>query len=195
MPIKEIKPRPPMKTIRRTVSHEEIRLLLDFAEQDGGLSNLTDVVKLISNTGIRPGELCRVRWTDVDVNRRRLLVVDAEGFCGRSVPLGPKTCQMLEVRREREPEAEYIFRKSRPAFLPRVSQQLRTVSDRIGFSGITLHLLRRSFFERLSLSGASRESFVIFGRWRSPLWTTESILTPDQRFEVAACDQARIEEL
>jgi len=131
MPIKEINARLPMKTIRRMISHEEIRLLLDFAEQDGGLRNLTDVVKLISNTGIRSG--------------------------------GPKTSQMLEVRREREPEAEYVFGKSRWSFLPRVSQQLRTVSNRVDLSGVTLYLFRRSFLERLFLSGASRESFVIFG--------------------------------
>jgi integrase len=192
MPIIETNSPPPMKTVRQMVSREQIRLLLDFAEQDERLRNLTDVVKLVSNTGIRPGELCRVRWADVDPNRRRLLVVDAKGFCGRSVPFGPQTCQMLEVRRERGPKTEYIFGKPH---LPRVSLQLRTVSDRIGLSGVTLHLLRRSFFERLSLSGASRESFVIFGGWRSLLWTTRSILTTDQRFEIAVRDQARIEEL
>ena len=195
MPIKEINARLPMKTIRRMISHEEIRLLLDFAEQDGGLRNLTDVVKLISNAGIRSGELCRVRWADVDFDRRRLGVVEGEGFCKRSVPLGPKTSQMLEVRREREPEAEYVFGKSRWSFLPRVSQQLRTVSNRVDLSGVTLYLFRRSFLERLFLSGASRESFVIFGAWRSPLCTTMSILTTDHHFEVAARDQARIEEL
>lgn len=123
-------------------------------------------------------------------------VVNEEGICIRSVPFGPKTCQMLEVRRERGLKREYVFfNKSRLAFISCLSHQLRTVSDRLGLSGVTLHLLRRSFFARLFLSGASRESFVSFGASRSPLWTTRSVPTADQHFEIAARDQARIEEL
>lgn len=62
MSIYESNSRPPMKTNRHELSHEQIRRLLDFVEQDENLRNLHEVVKLVSNTGIRPGELCRVRW-------------------------------------------------------------------------------------------------------------------------------------
>jgi integrase len=67
-----------------------------------------EAVTIISNTGIRAGELYSLRWADVDV-RRRKLVVNANSFYERSVPFGPKTPQILELRREREPEAEYVL--------------------------------------------------------------------------------------
>ena len=68
------------------------------------------------------------------------------------------------------------------------------LSDNLLFGNVS-YLFRRSFFLRLFLSGASRESFVIFGAWRSPLWTNSSILTTAKHFEAADRDQARIEEL
>lgn len=97
------------------------------------------------------------------------------------------------MRRERGQEAEYILDKSHRGLLDRVSHQLRTVCNRFGLAGVILHVLRRKFFARMTNSGASLDSCMIIGGWRSPM-TTKVILGIDDRFMIAARDQARIEE-
>jgi integrase len=111
----------------------------------------------------------------------------------RFIPFGPKTLQILGLRREREPEADYVLGNSPQRILRRLSHQLRIVCDRIGLSGVTFHILHRMFFARLA-SGGRLDSCIIIGGWSSHSVATKSILSMDDRFKIAARDQARIEE-
>ncbi|MCU1252244.1 MAG: hypothetical protein JWQ49_5273 [Edaphobacter sp.] len=142
----------PMKVAPRRLPPEQLHRILDLSTDDPTLRDLHDVVMTISNIGIRPRELPKLRWCDFDVHGRRLLIADRKRASMRFVPLDPEMLQMFEVRGGRESGAEYIFGTSRRALLYRVSRQLGTLCDRIGASGVTLHLLRRSFFERVQPS-------------------------------------------
>jgi integrase len=179
---------------RYTLSRNQLHRLLDHLEKDQSMRDLREVVTIISNTGIRTGELCQLRWTDVDVPRRRFFLVNAKSAYERYVPFGPNTLQILEARRERKPDTEYVLAESPRRLLHRVSHQLPTVCDLIGVSRVTLHVLRRTFFTRLVNSGASLDSCMIIGGWRSLSTVTKVIAGTDDRFKIAARDQARIEE-
>ncbi|MBB5343808.1 tyrosine-type recombinase/integrase [Tunturibacter empetritectus] len=179
---------------RYALSNDQLRHIFDLLEKDESMRDLREVAAIISNTGIRTGELCQLRWADVDVHRRRLILANTMSAFERYVPFGPKTLQVLEVRRERGPEAEYILGRSPRALLHRVSHQLRTVCDSIGVSEVTLHLLRRTFFARLVNSGASLDSCMIIGGWRSLSTMTRLIPGTEDWFKFAARNQARIEE-
>jgi integrase len=179
---------------RYALSNDQLRQILDLLEKDKGMRDLREVVTIISNTGMRTGKLCQLRWADVDFHHRRLTLANTMSAFERYVPFGPKTLQVLKVRRERGPETKYILGRSPRAFLYRVSHQLHTVCDRIGVSGVTLHLLRRTFFARLVDSGASLDSCMIIGGWKSLSTMTMFIGGTDDRFKFAARDQARIEE-
>jgi integrase len=150
------------------------------------------MVVIISNTGIRPGELRELRWANVDVHRRMLVIEAAMNPRIRYIPFGQKTLQILEARRDREPEAEYVLGKSPQVLLRRISRQLRTVSESIGVSGVTLRVLRHTFFHRLCFSGASPESMRMIGGYSWPFW--RSHLSPDRYFEIADREQARVEQ-
>ena len=136
------------------LSHDELHRILDLLEEDHSMPDLREVVTIILNTGIRAGELCQLRWADVDVHRRRFVVVNAKSPSIRSIPFGPKTLQILEARREREREAEYVLGNSPRRFLHRVSHQLRTVCASIGVDGVTLRVLRCTFFARMGTPDA-----------------------------------------
>jgi integrase len=178
------------------LSQEQLQHLLVLSTEDPTLCDLHDVVVIMSNTGIRPGELRELLWTDVDVKGHRLVVAFMTSASNRSVPFGPKTLQMLQSRHERHPDAEYVLGESPLELLRHVSRQLRTVCDGIGVHGVTLRVLRRTFFERMFSAGASAESCRTIGGYRFSFETVlHTFVSADRRFEMAARDQARIEEL
>lgn len=158
------------------------------------LRDLRDAIVIVSNTGIRPWELRKLRWADVDTRERKLAVADMTSASKRFVPFGEKTLQMLQSRRERYPEAEFVLGKSPRGLLRRVSRQLRTVCEGIGVRGVTLRVLRHTFFLRMACAQASTESIRAIGGYKLPS-VLRSFLTEDHRFEMAARDLARIEEL
>lgn len=174
------------------LSQSQLRRILELSTEDPTLRDLHDVAVFISNTGIRLRGLRELLWTDIDLQGRKLVVADLKNACMRSVPFGPKTLQMLQSRREHHPDAEYVLGESPLGLLRRVSRQLRTVCEGIGVRGVTLRVLRHTFF--LRLAGWNVESCRTFDGNKLPsVW--RSFLTEDQRFKMAARDQARIEEL
>jgi len=97
-----------MKSAPRSLSDEQLRRLISRTKEDQRLRDLHDVVTVISNTGIRAGELRALRWADIDLHKRQIIL--NEGKTGkRPMPFGPKTLQVLAARREREPESEYVL--------------------------------------------------------------------------------------
>jgi integrase len=182
-----------MKTARHTFSSDQLRTLCNCVKKDEHLRNLHEVITLMSNTGIRAGELRDLRWVDVDVLGSRL-VVNAGSAYMRSVLFGPKTLQILEARRAREPKTEYVLGKSPRALLACISRDLRIVCDATGISRVNLHDFRISFFERLVLSGASYHSFMILRGSRMPYLPTKNIVSLDKLFKMASLDQAQVEE-
>jgi len=132
---------------RYTLSSNQLRRLLDHLEKDQSMRDLREVVTIISNTGMRTGELCQLRWADVDVHRRRFVVVN------------PKSPSI--------PEAEYVLGKSPQQLLRRLSHELRIVCDRVDLSGVAFHILRLTFFARLVNSGGGLESCMTICGWKS----------------------------
>lgn len=139
--------RPSSKSVR--LSQRQLRRILDISTADPTLRDLHDVVMIVSNTGIRPGELRDLLWADVDLQGCKLTVAEKKNARMRSVPLGPQTLQVLQSRREREPDATYVLGVSPLGLLRRVSVQLRTDCDRLGLRGVSLHVLRHTFANRL----------------------------------------------
>jgi integrase len=151
MTIQQAARRPSLKSVR--LSQGQLRRILDLSTADPILRDLHDVVVIISNTGIRAGELRELRWCDVDLQARKLAFTVPMNPRMRSVHLDPETLQVLESRCERQSDAEYVLGESRRALLHRVSRQLRSVCDGIGVHGVTLHVLRHTFATLLEDAG------------------------------------------
>lgn len=157
------------------------------------MRDLHDVCTILSNTGIRIGELRELGWASVDLQKRQL-VVNPKTFYMRTVPFERKTLQVLEARRDRQPESEYVLGESPHRVLDRISRQLRTLSVVVGVSRISLNVLRHTFFTRLFNSGASILTLYVIGGYRSYGHLLKSFVSPERRYEIAVRDQARLEE-
>lgn len=98
-------------------------------------------------TGARPGEILNMRWTDVDVQWKKLVIRDkVEGE--REIPLTPYVAHLLTNLPRR---SEWVFSSSltkpgklaKPISKPhQIHEKACTVAE---IDGLTLHGLRRSF--------------------------------------------------
>jgi integrase len=147
MTIQQVTSRPSLKSVR--LSQSQLRRILDLSAEDPTLRDLHDVTAIISNTGIRAGELRELLWADVDLQACTLTFTTSKNPGMRSVPFGPNTLRVLHARCGHQLGAEYVLGASPRALLHRVSRQLRAVCDGIGIHGVSLHVLRHTFATRL----------------------------------------------
>lgn len=49
----------------------DLKRLITYTVTDGSLSDLHDAITIVKNTGVRPGELTRLRWSDIDIERQQ----------------------------------------------------------------------------------------------------------------------------
>jgi integrase len=133
-------------------------------------------------TGLRRGEACALRWTDIDFDARTLLIRRAlivvrgqstlvKGTKTRSIrkiTLDPTTLHALQEQHAfmqsrawakgvaLNPDA-YLFSKApdgtRPWYPDRVSHNFMALRDRLGFHGVRLHDLRHAHATQLLAAG------------------------------------------
>ncbi len=123
--------------------------------------------------GLRIGELCSLRWRDVDLANGRLRIEDAKTDAGeRVIDLSPSLLDDLKTHRADaapfDAPADYVFATSRGTSRNRsnVTRQIlaptiRKANEKLGaagkqpMEGITNHSLRRTFASLLYEAGAS----------------------------------------
>ncbi|HWG74873.1 MAG TPA: tyrosine-type recombinase/integrase [Acidimicrobiales bacterium] len=167
---------------------DELRRLLDECEQSN--PDLATLIYLAVTTGCRRGELCGLRWGDIDLGRATVLVArsisDAAGVVevkdtkthqARRLALDPSSVAVLGSQRARAEEraavagvalgpAAYVWSQDIAANVPwrpdRVTGAFRILTDRLGLRGVTFHALRH--FSATALAGQGAAIRTIAGR-------------------------------
>ena len=167
---------------------DELARILAECEQTN--AELGSIVFVAVTTGCRRGELCGLRWSDVDFDSRTLTVArsisDAAGVVEvkgtkthaiRRLALDAGTLEVLRRRRERAESAcaaagvalqpfSYVWSQDiagREPFRPdRVTGQFVVVRERLGLEHITFHSLRH--FAATALAGQGVAVRTIAGR-------------------------------
>jgi len=191
MPIQVPTRRSSTKSGPRTLSTAQLRCLLDFTANNPAMQDLHDVAVILTNTGLRAGELVRLRWHDVDFDRHKIAIVPHKSPCHRYVPVGTRTTEVLVARRERHPESEFVLGSSPEKLLTRIKHQLKRVCEEIGLGGVNLRVLRHTFIYRWVASGGNSGALMAICGWKSDYFIN---LHGEQGFEIAVRDQAQVEE-
>ena len=179
----------------RALSLDELRLILAIAAEEANLRGLHDILTIISNTGVCSGELRQLRWADISNQHCRFVACEnSHRGHPRYVPFGPRTYQMLEARREREPETEYVFGTSPRAFLARCSRQLRKLSETIGVEHISLSVLQNTFIARWVQSGKSLDALCLISGVGLYHWRLNFHVISEHKLAIAVREQAQFEE-
>ena len=147
------------------------------------ISRFSDLYRFTMRTGLRRGELLGLRWKDVDLKDKRLMVVntlqriDGQGLLEappktsrsrRSLALGQEAMAILRSVRSKQLEQRlragpawrdtgYVFTLSdgRPIEPGSVTRDFRATVVKLGLSELNLHGLRHAFATLMLLAGVS----------------------------------------
>jgi integrase len=104
------------------------------------------------DTGMRRGELMRLRWNDIDLDQRTILVKDTKNKEDRSIPMTDRVYDVLSL----------AYSENRASELPTlevwgvsadIRQLLTRVGKRVGIEMAIMHRLRDTFGTRLADKG------------------------------------------
>ena len=90
----------------RWLSSAEGRRLIDVAE-----GQMKAFVAVGINTGLRKGEIFRLEWEDIDLEREELTVREAKGGEFRVIPMNEELVQILR-KHPRHITSPYVFHRS-----------------------------------------------------------------------------------
>lgn len=136
------------KRLERFLSGSEIDALaktLDKFEREGrATAHAIAAVRLLITTGCRKNEICRLRWDEVDFERRELRLSDSKTGAKR-VPLNTSAVDILSEI-PRLPDNEYVIVGHEPGApligLQHIWERIRAAA---GLNDVRIHDLRHTF--------------------------------------------------
>ena len=167
------------RPLPRALSEEAVGRMFEVAEAEEGDVRVRDtaILELLYGCGLRISELTGLRWQDVDIDERWLIIL-GKGNKERRVPFGNCAKRALLTLREKGPVGEYVFagRKGNPLTVRTVHRAVTALAAQAGLEGVTPHTLRHSCATHLLEHGASLK-FVQEFLGHESLATTQIYLT------------------
>jgi len=142
----------------RFLNDEERKRLLEACKVSRN-PYLYTIVILALSTGMRKGEILGLRWKDVDLSNKKIILHETKNDERRAVPLAGPALQLmtsLGQRRERGSNDSLVFHRG-PQLHQRISIREAWINavERAGVEDFTFHDLRHSAASYLAMSGAS----------------------------------------
>jgi excisionase family DNA binding protein len=153
-PAKKIKPFRETNRIERVLSQDEEKRLLAHS-----CGYLRSILVIGLNSGLRVGEILRLRWQDIDMEARKISILQTKAGKPRIAFINTPLLHELERMRSENGKADYLFfneKTKKP--LSRVSRSFLTACKKAGVENFRIHDCRRSFISRLLQKGADVET-------------------------------------
>ena len=128
---------------------ERQRLLAECEHSE--CAALSAVVQLALATGARKGELLGLQWTGVDLDRRKMRLLDTKNGDSRTIPLAPTAVSVLKHWRSGRVPAGAVF----PLGKATLDKAWQAARDAAGLHDVRFHDLRHTAASYLAMSGAS----------------------------------------
>lgn len=104
------------------------------------------------NTGMRKSEILNLRWPQVDLKNRKIIVINAKNNESRVIPINQTLYQELFALSQK-PRGEYVFsdRNGRP--FGDIKRSFSTALNKAGIKDFRFHDLRHTFGSHLVMQG------------------------------------------
>ena len=158
LPTATVKGVPAAPRAPKSLPKRDVDRLIREAQKAGNKRNLA-IVQLLRHTGLRVGELCAPRLSDIRTSERKgsVLVRSGKGDKDRTVPLNHDVREALEAYLKVRPEAadDHLFlgQRGEPLQTDGVQLIVRKLARRAGLEQVTPHVLRHSFAKHVLDAG------------------------------------------
>ena len=133
----------PQRPLPPTAQEIDAILAEVAAEPDG--QDVQDIVAILFQTGMRRGEIGRLRWDNVNFEDRCITILSGRSLQARYVPLGVEVAALLQARRDRKINSDHVVGPTPTITLYKVGRRFSDLSRRILGRRLTLHSLRHAF--------------------------------------------------
>jgi site-specific recombinase XerD len=144
--------------VPKSLPKRDVDRLIREAEKAGNKRNIA-VVKVLRHTGMRVGELCALRLSDIRTSERKgsVLVRSGKGDKDRTIPLNHDVCEAVEsylaVRPASQDDHLFLGQRGEPLQTDGVQLIVRKLARRAGLEQVTPHVLRHSFAKHVLDAG------------------------------------------
>lgn len=141
---------------QRYLAPDELSNLLNAAREHSAIMYAAVVVSIA--TGIRQGELLRLRWIDVDLEKQKLRILRTKNDDPRAVYLPGAACEALRALKDDTAvgvNAVFLARSGENLDKGRLGHQWRVVRKKANLADFKWHDLRHSCASFLAQQGAT----------------------------------------
>ena len=153
--------------------------------------HIRPIVTVALNTGMRRGEILRLKWDDVDLRNGLLVVRDTKNGESRAVPINAAVREVLAgtVRRL---DSQYVFCNSKGQPLREIKHVFNSACRKAGIRDFRFHDLRHSAASFMAMGGVSLLAIgTILGHKTASMTKRYSHLSPGHLQDaVAEIDRA-----
>jgi len=154
---------------------------------------LQPMVLLTLNTGLRRGEVLQLRWTDIDLLQRKLVVRadNAKSSKTRYLPLNDEALTTLRRWRSGTESAEWVFAGRDGGRMLAVKTSWKSVLQSAAITDFRWHDLRHHFASRLVMKGVDLNTVrELLGHSDLTMTLRYAHLSPEHKADAVAklCD-------
>ena len=133
---------------RILTEEEEVKLLAESPDY------LKPILVVALNTGMRRGEIFNLKWSQVDLDKRNIIVEQTKSGKNRIIPINDYLYQeLLKVKNQNE-KSEYVFPNQETGKpFTEVKKSFKNACRKAGINDLRFHDLRHTFATRLIQSG------------------------------------------
>jgi len=134
------------------LSEEQIRTLLGTIDKDPH-PYAGPMMKMALFTGMRRGELFKLRWADIDFKRGFIKIRDPKGGIDQTIPLNDAAAAVLKSLPEKE--SDFVFPGKAGGERTDINHQIKLIKEQAGLPKDfrALHGLRHCFASLMASSG------------------------------------------
>jgi integrase/recombinase XerD len=158
-PTSSVKGVPAAPRAPKSLPKRDVDRLIRAAERSQNKRNIA-VLKMLRHTGLRVGELCSLRLSDIRTSERKgsVLVRSGKGDKDRTVPLNHDVREAVDaylaVRPDSADDHLFIGQRGEPLQTDGVQLIVRKLARHAGLQDVTPHVLRHSFAKQVLDQGA-----------------------------------------
>lgn len=164
----------PVKKVSKEKVNNQIERWLTLEEEKNLLNSspkwLQEIILFAVNTGLRQSEILDVKWSQVDLNRRTITILEQKNQGKDTLPLNEKALEVLNERKQVHYEGVgYVFctRKTTRIGARNLLRAFYSATEKSGIENLRFHDLRHTFATRLVQAGVDIYTVQKLGRWKN----------------------------